>query len=196
MTTPRKKTSETTKTTAVKKKLSKQPSPRKKRTPLTTVRQRKLKRRAKAATEAEKKAKDEKANSKDHWEGGRTDQLLLRKAINKRWLTDMTSEQVAEALGGGDASLKTLAMAIIRKGMLFRSDKTIDEARVNQLAVSNLLRAEQQNQADEHKLQPDKVDLSISESPEERVSGVLKRLEEEMARRGIALNGRKKATKR
>lgn len=157
----------------------------------STVRERKLKRRDKAATAAEQKAKDDKAASSKHWEGGRVDQLLLRKAMNKRWGTDMTSADVEKILRSGDANLRDLAMAIIRKGMLFRSEKTIDEARVNQLAVGNLLRAEQQNQADEHKLEPDKVDLTLTSSPEERVSGVLKRLEEEMARRGISLEGRK-----
>lgn len=115
--------------------------------------------------------------------------MLLRRA--QRWQTDLTAEQASEAISPENRDklpIKELAMVIVRKGLLN------DDLRVNQHAVTNLLRAEQQNQADEHKLQPDKVDLKITESPEERVSGVLKRLEDEMARRGISLSGRRKAS--
>ena len=153
----------------------------------STVRERKLKRRDKAATEAEEKAKDESQKSSVHWDGGRADQLLLRRA--QRWQTNLTAEQASEAISPENRDklpIKELAMVIVRKGLLN------DDLRVNQHAVTNLLRAEQQNQADEHKTQPDKVDLTISESPEERVTGVLKRLEDEMARRGISLSGRKR----
>ena len=151
---------------------------------------RKAKRRETKVSEAEKQAKDVAA-SRDHWDGSRADQLLLRKAINKRWQTDITARQAADSLTGENRDslpLKKLAMVIIRKGLVH------EDLRVNQHAVTNLLRAEQQNQADEHKEQPDKVDLTLSGSPEERVADVLGRLEAEMVRRGInPRNGRKKA---
>ena len=153
-----------------------------------TGQQRKARRRDLQKTESEQKAKDDFQKSSVHWDGGRADQLLLRRA--QRWQTGITAVQATEALvpeNRDKLPLKELAMVIVRKGLLN------DDLRVNQHAVTNLLRAEQQNQADEHKIQPDKLDLTLNMSPEERVSGVLKRLEDEMARRGIALNGRKNA---
>ncbi len=161
-----------------------------KRKPLTTVRQRKLKRRDKAATESEQIAKDEFQKSKVHWDGGRADQLLLRRA--QRWQTNLTATQASESLAPehrDELPIKQLAMVIVRKGLLH------DDMRVNQHAVTNLLRAEQQNQADEHKVQPDKVDMTVNISPEERVENVLSRIRSEITRqtasRHAADNGSK-----
>lgn len=136
------------------------------------------------AKKAETVAKDTNANQMGHWEGSTKDQLLLRSAIKKRWFTDATADQISQLLSSKDITVREMAIGIIRRGMLHEDHK------VMQHAVTNLLRMEEQNQKDEHKSLPDKLEVEVA-TPEERMGRVLERLSGELARRGISVNGPK-----
>ena len=146
-----------------------------------TGRERKTRRRAK---KAETVAIETNAHNMGHWDGGTRDQLLLGRALKKRWFTDATAEQVRQLLESKAMTIREMAIGIIRRGMLN------EDPAVMQKAVTNLLRMEEQNQRDEHKTLPDKLEVDLV-TPEERMNLVLERISAEMARRGISVNGSK-----
>ena len=102
----------------------------------------------------------------------REDMRLAGLAVRKRWPTE---DRIKEAISAKVARV-TLAA---------------DDERITLMGARVYVQMEGQNQADEHKAQPDKVDLTITESPEDRVASVLARLRGEIKRQ--APSGREKA---